>query len=299
MKFRGLTLVLLGVALAAPASAQIIATSIPGEGAAGGGTGSGKRFALHLMASPVSKWRYNELIGGVLDRGDRIFLDSGVFTGTPNSDFLLAGELAFRLSDSWSAGVGGWYNKVGKVDYRFNIDSLIITADDVFTDSLTGSLDGDLTVSEGHVNLFYKDFGIQGGIVKTRSTITNSRIETSVSPDNIGQPLGSVEGDENKATDLDLYGVYKMAGGESRPWSLSVGAGIYRKKGNTESGQRLAEDQTLPSGFVAGSVTVWKGLGIDASYWYVGKTKAVAGDGVVSSNTASRFTIGVGYTFSN
>ena len=62
MQLRGLTLACLGVAaLAGPASAQIIATSIPREG--GGGTGgSEKKFALHLMVSPLSKWTYNAAV---------------------------------------------------------------------------------------------------------------------------------------------------------------------------------------------------------------------------------------------
>ncbi len=306
MKVRGLTLVLLGVALAAPASAQIIATSIPGEGAAGGGTGSGKRFALHLMASPLSKWRYNEIATGATLNGPGtvLLVDSGVFTGTPNSDYLLAGEMAFKLSDSWSVAVGGWYNKVGKVTYDFDIETVgfsLATGDFISdVDHLTGTLDGDLKVSEGHAAIFYRSVGIQGGIVHTNSTITNSRIATSRSPINVGEALGTIEG-SNKANDMDLYGVYKLGGGESaHPWGISLGAGVYRKKGTTESSQRAAEDQTVPSGFVTASVGVFKGLGVDASLWYVGKTKASRGDqAFVTSDAASRFTIGIGYTFSN
>ena len=56
----------------------------------------------------------------------------------------------------------------------------------------------------------------------------------------------------------------------------------------------------MPSGFVTASVGVFRGLGIDASYWYVGKTKASRGsEAFVTSDAASRFTIGLGYTFSN
>lgn len=300
MKLRGLMLSCLGVcALAAPASAQIIATSIPREDTGGAGAAE-KKFALHLMASPFSKWRYNELLLGQTQFDDRVFTDIGVFTGTPNSDFLLAGEAVFKAGSDWNIGLGGWYNKVGKVQYDFDVATVITVGDDIIGgDALTGTLDGDLSVFEGHANVFYRNVGIQAGLVRTSSEITNSHIATSNDPTNIGRPLGSVEGDANKVTDWDLYGVYKMAGGDAHPWGISVGAGLYRKKGNTDNSQRLGESQTVGSGFVTASVGVFKGLSVDASYWYVGKTAASRGDeAFVTSDAASRFNIGIGYTFS-
>jgi hypothetical protein len=304
MRLRRLVLGCLSVALAAPASAQIIATSIPREDT-GGGTGSNaeRRFALHLMASPLTKWRINEILFGQANFDVRTFTDFGILTGTPNSDFLLAGEMAFKAGDNWTIGAGGWYNKVGKVQYDFDVATLITLGpccDELLdTDNLTGTLDGDLNLAEGHVNVFYKSFGIQTGLVHVSSEISNSRIATSSDPTNIGRRLGSVEGQTNSVTDWDLYGVYKTGGGDTRPWALSLGAGIYRKKGSTESAQRLGESQTVPSGFVTASVGLFKGLGVDASFWYIGKTEAARGsDALVTSDAASRFTLGIGYTFS-
>jgi len=304
MSLRGLTLAGLGVlALAGPASAQIIATSIPLEGGSGPGGGAEKRFALHLMASPLSKWTYNEVATGATlnAAGDTLLIDTGVFSGKPNSDMLLAGEAVFKLSDSWNVAVGGWYNKVGNVTYDFDIQTIGIDigSGDFIEDldHLTGTLDGDLTVFEGHAAIFYKNFGVQGGIVNTKSEITNSNIETGNVPANIGEPLGSIEG-SNTANDWDLYSVYKFGGSGDHPWGVSLGAGIYVKKGTTESSQRLSESQTVPTAFVTASFNIFKGLGIDASYWYVGKTKASRGEqAFVSSDAASRLTFGIGYTF--
>jgi hypothetical protein len=54
------------------------------------------------------------------------------------------------------------------------------------------------------------------------------------------------------------------------------------------------------SGFLTGTVDVWKGLGIDISYWYIAKTKADLGTRtpVSSEKGTNRFTIGFSYTLS-
>lgn len=287
----------------APASAQIISTSIPKADAAG--QAQEKKFALHVMASPLSKWRYNEIVAGAWedDFGD-LHSDIGLFSGTPNSDFLLAGEAVVRAGRSITIGFGGWYNKVGKVNYDFNVNTYNFDTG-TLEDNVTGTLQGDLKLTEGHASVFYKDIGVQAGVVRTKSTLTASQIRTSNFPDNIGQPLGSIEVDENSsATDWDLYGVYKYSGqtrGQSgRPFGLSAGAGIYNKQGSTESAQRSAEDQVVFSSFFTGTVDVYKGLGVDVSYWYIAKTEADFGTGtpVSSEKATNRFTIGVSYTFS-
>jgi hypothetical protein len=290
-------------ALALPASAQIIATSIPREEVAGKGkgvTGAEKKFALHLMVTPLAKWKYGEFAAGVCPAGvcAQDILDYGVFTGTPNSKFLFAGEVVFKAARDWTVGVGGWYNKVGSVNYNFDVQSIYLSSGRQGHE--TGTLDGDLNVSEGHASIFYKDFGLQAGIVHTNSAIANSRIVTdSLNQKNVGQPLGSIDPSSNSANDWDLYGVYKFSGGSKQPWGISLGAGFYKKKGNTVNAQRPAQDKTVFSGFVTGSVDIYKGLGLDASFWYVGKTEAAIGGTTLASSPAqSRFTLGVGYTFS-
>lgn len=286
-----------------PASAQIISTSIPR--AETGVQAEEKKFALHVMASPLSKWRYNEIVaGGWEDDFGNPYSDIGLFTGTPNSDFLLAGEGVVRAGPSITIGFGGWYNKVGRVSYNFDVntyDAITETLDD----RVTGTLLGDLKLTEGHASVFYKDIGVQVGVVRTRSTLTASRIASSNFPGNVGGPLGSIEVDEDSsATDWNLYGVYKYSGqtgGQSgRPFGLSAGAGIYNKQGSTESAQRSADDQVVFSSFLTGTVDIYKGLGVDVSYWYIAKTEADFGVGtpVSSKNATNRFTIGFSYTFS-
>jgi hypothetical protein len=298
-----------GVALSAlwlgvvPASAQIISTSIPR--AETGAQAAEKKFALHVMASPFSKWRYNEIVAADWAGESNIFnnADVGLFSGTPNSDFLLAGEVVFKLGKGFTVGGGGWYNKVGRVGYDFTVQTYNFDSDEpVVIDHLTGTLNGDLKLKEGHASFFYKDIGIQVGVVKTRSTLRDSKIVTSDLADNIGLPLDSIEanGADSSATDWDLYGVYKFAGQSSRPYGISVGAGFYNKKGDTETSQRSPDDQKVFSGFLTGTVDVYKGLGVDVSYWYVAKTKADLGFGtpVSSERATNRFTIGFSYTFS-
>src|SRR5206468_7926882 len=87
----------LGV-LAAPATAQIIATSIP-KSISGGGEG---RWAFHLMYSPYAKWRINTFQEGVTPE-QVLFFATG---GKPKSSFLGAAEVAFKAGDSATLGVG-------------------------------------------------------------------------------------------------------------------------------------------------------------------------------------------------
>jgi hypothetical protein len=283
---------------AAPASAQIISTSIP-KAETPGAQAQEKTFAFHVMGSPFSKWHYNEIVAADwTDNPNNT--DVGIFSGTPNSDFLLAGEAVVKLGKSFSLGGGGWYNKVGKVQYDFKVQTY--NANLVVVDHLTGTLTGDLKLGEGHASFFYKDVGVQVGAVHTNSRLMDSKIATSDLPSNVGLPLGSIEenGQDSSVTDWDLYGVYKYAGKSSHPYGLSVGAGFYNKKGSTETSQRAPDDQKIFSGFFTGTFDVYKGLGIDVSYWYIAKTEADLGLGtpVSSENATNRFTIGFSYTFS-
>ena len=284
---------------AVPASAQIISTSIPRADTAGA-QAEEKKFALHVMGSPFSKWRYNEIVAGIWE-DDSDFADIGFFTGTPNSDFLLAGEGVVKVSSSFTLGFGGWYNKVGKVQYNFDVNAYNLT-DGRLVENATGTLDGDLKLSEGHASLFYKDFGVQVGVVRTNSKLTDSVITKSIPAGSEGLPLKSIEvAEDSSATDWDLYGVYRYAGqGMDRSFGLSAGAGIYAKSGSTESSQRAGEDQNVFSGFLTGTFELYKGFGVDVSYWYIAKTKADFGTEtpVTSKNSTNRFTIGFSYTFS-
>ena len=56
--------------------------------------------------------------------------------------------------------------------------------------------------------------------------------------------------------------------------------------------------------FATATVGLYKGLGVDASYWYVGKTKrsdlqqALHDSGLDLDQNLSRWMVGVSYTFS-
>ncbi len=282
-------------AFGSAASAQIITTSVPrAASAASPATTGDKKFAVHVMYGLLTQWRFNEIFVGAND----FFIDFGNFRGKPRSDLLVAGEVAVALGRDASFGVGGWYNKVGKVTYSFKAVGITLSSGKVAFNE--GILDGDLTLDEQHVNFFYKSFGVQAGVVRTRSEIIDSHIlkEDGVDIAAKGFRLGTVE-EVTKSTDYDFYGVYKVAGGVGYPWGISVGAGVYYKKGNLDTASRGAEDSTVFSAFATGSITLGKGLGFDVSYWYIGRTKATRGEGNnILGDDASRLMVGLGYTFS-
>jgi hypothetical protein len=155
------------LALAAPATAQIIATSIP-KSIAGGGEG---RWAFHLMYSPYAKWRINTF-------EEEVTADSAFFFATggkPKADFLGAAEVAFKAGDNATLGVGGWYNKIGKN----TADFIAALANQNGTLVIAGPLDNDVSYTEGHVNAFYKDLGIQFGIVHSTRTVNSITAEVA------------------------------------------------------------------------------------------------------------------------
>lgn len=287
-------------ALAAPASAQIIATSIPKEFATG--TAGEKKWAFHIMGSPFAKWKYGEVYIGAID--DSVALSLGNVQATPNSDYLFAGEVAFKAGENWSVGVGGWYNKVGKTVYTFDGDNLDFDGN-VF--GLVADLDGDLSLYEGHVGLFYKDIGLQAGIVRTTGQIGTNVTARTFRFGGQEFPCTSdcqfaVPTDKGDTTDWDAFVVYKRSWGGSNPVGVSLGAGVYVKQGVTDSPLRDAVNKNVFSGFATANIGVYKGLGIDTSFWYIDKTDAIgSGDtrlGTRGNDNQYRFTVGLGYTFS-
>lgn len=302
MRLRGLFLGCLSVALAAPASAQIIATSIPREDT-GGGTGSNAehRFALHLMASPFAKWKINSYVEQPkgADFPDLISASST----DSSSKFIGAAELAFAAGSNWTFGVGGWHNALGEPDVDIVEISVIDNPPYVFA----GTARQKLNATEFHANLFYKSIGVQAGIVRTSATLTALRAGSTFvfldTNEQITLPrdftVGELGVQEEKRTsnNWDAFLVYKYgtATADRLPWTLSLGGGVYR---DTQA------RSSAFSGFATASVGIFKGLGIDASFWYVGKSKPTAtrqelGNMLETtlSDNLSRFTIGVGYSF--
>jgi hypothetical protein len=295
MNVRGLTLVGLSVAaLAAPASAQIIATSIPREDV-GGGTGAGRsKFSLHLMASPFAKWKINSYIEEPKGAGFPDFQQAS--TTDSSSKFIGAVEAAFAAGDNWSIGLGGWYNTLGEPDVDvFEVDLIGGTV-------FGGLATEEMSVSELHGNVFYKDVGIQVGLVRTSTKITGLRAGAVLIDLNTGELIEFTEdapitGQETFSNNnWDAFLVYKKGSAPgSTPWGVSLGGGVYHDS---------AASSTKFSGFVTASVGIFKGLGIDASYWYVGGSSPTPArqeleelfEDAIAENM-SRFTIGIGYTF--
>jgi len=274
-------------ALAAPATAQIIATSIP-KSVSGGGEG---RWAFLLMWSPYAKWNI-----ATFEEDPSAFLAT---KGDPKADFLGAAEVAFRAGENAHIGLGGWYNKIGNdsAEYAFFL------ADPEGAVFLAGPLNRDVTYTEGHVNAFYKSLGLQFGLVHSThhiNTITADVAQINgidFDPEIANQFLTDVEGVEDTANDYDGYLVYKTGGtgGTGANWAFSLGGGFYHYD---------IVSKTVPSAFATVTVGLFKGLGVDASYWYVGKTKrtelqdALSDAGIDLDQNLSRWMVGVSYTFS-
>jgi hypothetical protein len=276
----------LGV-LATPATAQIIATSIP-KSISGGGEG---RWAFHIMYSPYAKWRIN-----TFQEDDVSFLATGA---KPKSSFLGAAEAAFKAGDSATLGLGGWYNKVK----RHTADYVFFLTDPTGDFFIAGPLDNDVSYTEGHVNAFYKDLGVQFGLVHSSRTVNSITADVAflddfeIDPAEVNPFLVPVNGTKETANDYDGYLIYKVGGtsGNNTNWSFSLGGGFYRYQ---------AVKKTVPSAFATATLGIYKGLGVDASFWYVGKSKrselqrALADVGLDLDQNLSRWMVGVSYTFS-
>jgi hypothetical protein len=106
-------------------------------------------------------------------------------------------------------------------------------------------------------------------------------------------------------TDYDLFAVYRRGFGRRGRTSLAVGGGLYVKEaieGANVSPLRTGETKMVPTAFAAASLMLYKGVGLDASYWYVGASDAPDDVGraaglTLTSDQQSRLTIGVGLTF--
>jgi hypothetical protein len=299
MNVRGLALAALGVAaLAAPASAQIIATSIPREDV-GGGTGAGtSKFSLHLMASPFAWWKINSYIEE--PKGAQFPDFQQAATTDSQSKFIGAAEVAFAAGDNWSIGLGGWYNTLGEPDV--DIFELDLNAATVFGGVATQKL----RVSEFHGSVFYKDIGVQAGVVHTSGTLTGFRagsvvvdlntLDTFTFDRDVTLAEAGIPEQEFSSNNWDAFLVYKKGSPPgNNPWSVSLGGGVYHDS---------QASSTKFSGFATASIGLFKGLGIDASYWYVGGARPTAArqeledllEDAIAENM-SRFTVGIGYTF--
>jgi hypothetical protein len=187
-------------------------------------------------------------------------------------------------------------------------------------------------VSEGHVGVFYRSVGIQVGVVRTHQQGSDAKfgvwtVEGFGVPPNLVRfdpPLvidfGAFEefpengprpheppkiAFDETTNDLTVFGVFRKAGAH---WGVSVGAGAYFKEGIPGgSPLRFPDDEVVFSGFVTANVSLYKGLGIDVSYWHIGATRefddfrknmeAISPNVKLGGDAQSRWTVGVGYSF--
>jgi hypothetical protein len=284
-----------------PARSQIISTSLPIMAP------EGQRIPIsaHFMVSPVGSWDYKEgWFSDVRYSGyDEYFV--GAVGKTSHSQILAAGEVAIPVrGDRWSATLGGWYNRIGDVDYDFDGQFLnIYDAGGGFLDYLVplkATIPITVTLLEGHAGLFYGPYGVQVGLVHSKLK-SDGNIADIRRNDGASQPdLTGYFSFDASTTDLTIYGVYKRA--ISRV-ALSGGIGAYRKQGiksATDSPLRFADSKTVVSGFLTGSVELKHRVSLDASWWFIGKTdqaKAIKGySSTTPSDSQSRLTVGLGYS---
>jgi hypothetical protein len=283
------------VALGAPASAQIISTSLPkmtpGE--------EHKKFSAHFMITPLAKWDYSEvyiddvaskilITDGISLPVDFTWQTQGAMSAGPYSKFMVAGEFAFVLGDSdWSLVVGGWYNKLGSHDFDLAADqyaSVDVTGDQGSVNlfqvgaPLKARIKVDFDMYEGHFGVFYKSFGVQGGFVRTEPRASEPTdvtwggipIDNASVGDNLRPPALAPIPPTN---DWFVHGVFRKS---TRAWGVSVGLGAYVLKGVTTGVLRFPHDQTLLSTFATGSVKLFGPVSLDASVWYLASTAEYA-----------------------
>jgi hypothetical protein len=268
------------LALSTSASAQIISTSIP-KGPQGGG--EEKNVSFHLMAG-YTNWDFAVLNGAKSDAED-----TGGSTSGGDNGFIVAGDLAFKASDSVTLGVGGWYNKVSDFDA-----TLFLVDDNPQVGSFTRTIGSSLDAYSIYGSAFYKNVGVQAGLVHSTSDLTFSENIAS------GPFAGSLSASSSSAADdVNLFGVYRMSGERG---SFSVGAGLYHNGSIDADTLRFPNGAELPldaieattvfSAFVNGSLHLTRSLSLDASYWYIGSGAKEGED----KDNASRITVGIGLT---
>lgn len=287
------------------ARSQIISTSLPALR-----SGSEKLpITAHFMVSPAGSWDYKEgwfsavAIPTLSPTYNEYFV--GTVGKTSTSQILAAGEAAIPVSGHrWTVTLGGWYNRIGDVKYDFDgqyLNSAIPPSFLDFRDTLKATIPMSVTIVEGHAGLYYGSFGVQVGVVRSSLKSNGDILNIHLSNGAPAADLVNYAPFEASTTDLTLYGVYKRS---ISLLGFSAGAGAYRKQGiksSNVSPLRFAESKIVASGFLTANVRAWRGLSLDTSYWFIGKTdqaKDLNGySSTTPSDSQSRLILGLGYSF--
>ena len=184
-------------------------------------------------------------------------------------------DIAVGIGDHLTVGFGGFYNRLANLVIDFpNGNPNVTDLPYVFT--------GTQTFYGVYGNLFYKNIGVQAGIVPIRKTSTVVVESLGTGSDSRGQ------------TDADLFVIGRF--GRAR-WSGTVGAGLYRYGSRAESELFLAPKSTSGNAFSAfanTSVGLGRGVSLDASVWYTGAHNPTTGLAKDGNDSQTRFTIGLG-----
>lgn len=252
---------------AAPVYGQIIFTMVP-RAAATGEYPTG----LHVMGG-LSGWQF-----GYTRRE---------FEATKERQgYLMAADFGTRISRSVTVGGGGWYNGISEysVDGWTDIDNPFAHTDieHIFNRRMFSV----------YGNVFYKNVGVQAGVVPVRvkHTIVTKATGASVSDDDGGQ------------IDTTLFGVARFGPDDAQPLkvSLAAGWGIQRYGSRPEDagvGDVPASPASIVfSGFGAFTLHLPSHLSVDFSFWYTWDDED-GGVKDVGNRSQTRGVIGLGFHF--
>lgn len=219
------------------------------------GGAAAKNWNLHVMAG-YTRWDIGEL-------NDQTFGEPGSGSGGKNGG-IVAADVAVRAGDALTVNVGGWFNKLQP--FKLPGEGL--------------SISRSTAISSGYGSVSFKGVGVQAGIVHySHSWAFASAFANVPAPADFDESVN----------DFDAFATYRRGGtaGNDRQWSFSVGAGLFRA---AAVGDLPAS--TSFSGFGNASLGLYKGLSVDAAYWYIGNQTVSYQD-----ENGSRMTVGIGYTF--
>jgi hypothetical protein len=273
----GVSAAAVACALARPASGQIISTMVPMETqspSAAAPAGPGPTAAWHVMGG-FAHWSF----GGDKALKDDVASKGGTSSGG-NKGFILAGDVAFKAGRNMSVGFGGWYNKLTDFEAHVPARPGFFAVDQTSTHSF----------SSFYGNVFYKNVGVQAGVIPLRGHTT------------ISVPANGFNGtDDNGQTDFAIFGVARTGSKPGRPrWSAVAGLGLYRygsRPATTTLGFEASPAANAFTIFVNGSVGVYKRFSVDGSIWFTAADSNFSFDSGIGNQSQTRFTIGIGYGF--
>jgi hypothetical protein len=265
-------LALISVLQAASASAQIISTIQPAFGGGAGGGGA-RTTSVHAMIGPAI-WEF-----GGLDEL-QLFLEGegGSLTGGQRG-LIVAADVSQSIGGGISVGGGGWINTVS--DQVRDVNIFFPNFPGGYTETVHRR------VYSFYGNLFWRRVGVQAGVVPFRGSFD------IFDPVNLVAYRGDID-----QTDMNVFAIGRFGASGDRPgrWAVTVGGGLYRygtRKVYLVDTPPESTASNVGSGFVNGSIFLYRGLSLDMSLWYTAADNNP--DGALGNASQTRFTVGVGF----